>query len=41
MMSPLTLLAVSEYFNWKIQLPLLILLIVVIVGYVIYRKKQM
>ena len=41
MMSPLTLLAVSEYFNLWIQLPLLILLIVVIVGYVIYRKKQM
>ncbi len=31
----------SEYFNWKIQLPLLVVLIGVIVFWLWYRKKQM
>ena len=31
----------SDYFDLKWQIPLVILLILVIVGYVIYRRKQM
>lgn len=31
----------GDYFNWKIQLPLLVVLIGVIVFWLWYRKKQM
>lgn len=36
-----SLAAVGDYFNPKIQVPLLILLVVIIVGYMIYRRRQM
>ncbi len=37
----LEMLCEEGYFNWKLQLPLLVLLIGVIWFYVWYRKKQM
>ena len=30
----------ATYFNWWIQIPALLLLIAVIVGWVMYRKRQ-
>ncbi len=33
--------AAGDYFNWKIQLPLLLVLIAIIVFWLWYRKRQM
>jgi len=41
MASPLMLAAIGDYFNPWIQIPLVLLLAVVIVFWVIYRRKQM
>ena len=39
MATPLMLAAFGDYFVWW-QLPIFILLIVVIIGWIMYRKKQ-
>jgi len=41
MMDMNMLAAVGDYFDWKIQLPLLVVLIAIIIFWLWYRKRQM
>ncbi|MDY7011566.1 MAG: hypothetical protein SVV80_12570 [Planctomycetota bacterium] len=40
-MIDMSMLAAGGYFNWKIQLPLLAILIAIIIFWLWYRKKNM